>query len=46
MEEYKIIVPATTPDQAKAQFLAWLDQHKAVHDRLLLTRGPNGPTTC
>jgi hypothetical protein len=42
MTEYKIIVFPTDLDHAKMQFLAWLDQHKTVRDRLLLSGGPDG----
>lgn len=42
MTEYTVIVPATDPDHAKAELLAWLDQHRNVRDRLLHGSGSDG----
>jgi len=42
MKEYKVIVPATDPEHAKTELLAWLDQHKEIHQQLLARSGPDG----
>jgi hypothetical protein len=42
MNEYQIIVESMNAEDAREKLLAWFDQHKTVHERLLARNGPEG----